>query len=286
MMDWTGLIRADFAVPTDRDAAVDELVGMLADQDPAVRDEQAYPVLLNWIRRGVLDGQLAAIGDRMLGRFEHPEVQARTFAPLILAAAVARDSAAVARDSAASDQEDAAGASTVADLLDAGTVRRWRDAFAAWWPGEAEIRGWDDRLGWLHAVAHGADLAGELGASPRLDGPAAADVLTLIAERVVAATDYRYAQMEEDRVAVAVAQILARPGLTVADATGWLEPVDRLFATGEPGPLPVPAANTFAVLRAVYVMVDRRALEHRRAVTDAVAARLHEAFPPYLADRE
>ncbi len=277
MLEWAGLIGADCAVPEDRDAAVDELVGMLADADPAVRDDQAYRVLATWIGRGVLDDRLTRLGDRMVGRFEHPEVPARTFAPLVLAAAVARDAAEVNKDAAARDHRS--------DLLDAVTVRRWRDAFAAWWLKETEIRGWDDRFGWLHAVAHGADLAGELGASPRLDAAEAGGVLTLIAERVVAPTGYRYAQMEEDRVAMAVAQILARAGLDAAEATGWLAPVDRLFATGEPGPLPVPAANTLAVLRAVYVMVDRRAVEHRTAVTDAVAARLHEAFPPYLADR-
>jgi len=59
----------------------------------------------------------------------------------------------------------------------------------------------------------------------------------------------------------------------------------RLFATGEPGPVPVEAANTFAVLRAAYVMIDRRAIPHRAAVTDAIAARLHEVFPPYPARR-
>lgn len=265
MTDWSAVIRTDFAVPADRSAAVGELVGMLADPDPVVRDEQAYPVLSTWIDRGVVDDRLAVLGDQMAARLDHPQVEARTFAPLILAAAVARDSQ--------------------AGLLDAATVRRWRDAFCAWWPAETDIRGWDERLGWVHAVAHGADLAGELGDSPRLSAAERAGLLEVVAERVVATTGYRYAQMEEDRLAVAVAQILARPGLTAAEATGWLAAVDRLFAAGEPGPLPVPAANTLAVLRAVYVMVDRSVIEHRIAVTDAVASLLHKAFPVYPAVR-
>ena len=144
----------------------------------------------------------------------------------------------------------------------------------------------EDRLGWLHAVAHGADLAGAFGASPRLSAAELADLLTVVAERIVAPTGYRYAQMEEDRVARATVRILARPELTAAAATGWLDTVDRLFATGEPGPLPIPVANSLAVLRAMYVMADRRALPHRTAVTDAVAARLHEVFGAYPAIRE
>ena len=266
MIDWAALIEQDFAVPDDLDAAVEELLAMLAAADPVVRDDRAYMVLVTWIRRGVLDGRLAAVGAEMEERLGHPEVQARTFAPLILAAAVDRD--------------------TAADLLDPPTVHRWRDAFAAWWPAETDIRGWDDSLGWLHAIAHGADLAGALGASPRLSADELADLLRLVGERVVSDTGYRYAHMEEDRVARAVARILARPQLPAAGAIGWLDPVGRLFAAGGPGPLPIPVANTLAVLRATYVMADRRELPHRTAVTDAIAASLHEAFGAYPAVRE
>jgi hypothetical protein len=240
---------------------LDELIAMLASADPAVRDDHAYPRLVTRIRDGRLDDRLATLGDAMVERLRHPEIQARAFAPLILAAAIDRDAA--------------------VGSLDAAKVGDWRDAFAAWWLGETDIRGWDDRLGWLHAVAHGADLAGALGASPRVPGTELSDLLTLIAERVAAPTGYRFAHMEEDRVARAVSRILARPELTEGGAVGWLAVVDRLFATVTPGPLPVPVANTLAVLRAVYVMVDRRAVPHRVAVTDAVAARLHAAFDAY-----
>ena len=256
MIDWNAVISDDCAVPDDLGGAVDELVLMLAAADPVVRDEQAYRVLATWIRRGVLDGRLAALGDTMAERLRHPEIQARTFAPLILAAALERD---------------------------LSVERRWFEEFTAWWPAEEDTRGWDEHLGWLHAVAHGADLAGSFGA--RLPPDDLPDLLATIARRVVAPTFYRYEQMEEDRVAEAAVRILRRPELTASAATGWLETVDELFATGEPGPLPVPVANTLAVLRATYVMADRHALHHRTAVTDAIAARLHLAFDAYPATR-
>jgi len=256
VIDWNAVISDDCAVPDDLGGAVDELVLMLAAADPVVRDEQAYRVLATWIRRGVLDGRLAALGDTMAERLRHPEIQARTFAPLILAAALERD---------------------------LPVERRWYEEFTAWWPAEEDTRGWDEHLGWLHAVAHGADLAGSFGA--RLPPDDLPDLLATIARRVVAPTSYRYEQMEEDRVAEAAVRILRRPELTASAATGWLETVDELFATGEPGPLPVPVANTLAVLRATYVMADRHALHHRTAVTDAIAARLHLAFDAYPATR-
>lgn len=266
MTDWAAVVTADFPVPDDLDAAVADLLELLASPDPEVRDWQAREVLRRWIERGVLDDRLAVIGDAMVERFAHPQVQARTFAPLILANSVDRAS--------------------TAGLLDAATLARWRSAFAGWWLTEPDVRGWDDELGWLHAVAHGADVVVAFGRSPRTTAPELAELLTLVAERTVAATDYRYAQQEEDRLARALASTLTRPELTEAQATGWLAPIDRLFATGEPGPLPIDAANTFAVLRATYVMVDRCAVPHRAAVTEAIAARLHEVFPPYPAVRE
>ncbi len=44
----------------------------------------------------------------------------------------------------------------------------WVQAFERWYPAEADLGGYDERLGWLHAVAHGADLIGVLGADQRV----------------------------------------------------------------------------------------------------------------------
>ncbi|AQZ65119.1 unnamed protein product [[Actinomadura] parvosata subsp. kistnae] len=94
MVDWDAVIKDDFAVPKGLTAAVDELAAMLTAADPMIRDGRAYEVLITWIRRGVLDDRLTALGGTMVARLSHAEVQARTFAPLILAAAVDRDAAA------------------------------------------------------------------------------------------------------------------------------------------------------------------------------------------------
>jgi hypothetical protein len=240
---------------------LEHLLTMLASPDPACRDGKAYPELVDRLRRGEWDDRLVEIGDLLVRRFEHPEVQARTFAPSVLAAVVERDA------------------------VDTGTVRSWRDAFVSWWLGENDLRGWDQRLGWLHAVAHGADLVGALGALPGLTGTEAGALITVVGRRITAETGYRYAQMEEDRLARAVGRILARADLTAADATDWLALVDQLFAEGGPGPLPVPVANTLATLRAVYIVADRGGTIRGTAVADAIAGRLHTAFPAYPAVR-
>ncbi len=48
-----------------------------------------------------------------------------------------------------------------------------------------------------------------------------------------------------------------------------------------PGPVPVPVANTLAVLRAAYVMLDRGSSPHRASETEAIVARLKVAFDRY-----
>ena len=108
---------------------------MLRSPDPVVRDGQAYSVLATWISRGVLPAeQLRELGDEMVRRFGDAEIQARTFAPLIL-------------DS----------------IVSAGVFEpSWVPPFERWYVAEEDLRGHDAKLGWLHAVAHGADLLGTL----------------------------------------------------------------------------------------------------------------------------
>jgi uncharacterized protein DUF2785 len=239
-----------------------------------LRDEQAYRVLVTWIGRGDLDTRLAALGDQAAGLLRHEEIQARTFAALILAAALNRDTAAGAP----------AGAGT--GVLDPDTVLRWRDAFAGWYLSEVDLRGWDERLGWLHAVAHGADALDEFGASPRLDRSDLLGLLALAAGRLTAPTGYLFAHQEDDRLAYALTRLLARPELTEADATGWLDAIRRFLASGTPGPVPAEASNTLRTLRCLYVMVDRGVRAggvlrpaHRGPILAALGGTLAIAFP-------
>jgi hypothetical protein len=275
MTDWAAVVTADFAPPAGRafPELADELLEALCSTDPALRDQQAYPVLTAWIIAGHLDDQLTALGERVTGLLSHPQIQARTFAALILAALIHRD--------------------TAAAVLDTQTLPYWTDRFAAWWLAETDLRGWDDRLGWLHAVAHGADVVGELGLSPRLDDKDLARQLDLVSARLLAPTSYVFAHQEDDRVALATATVLARPELPAAAATGWLDAVRRCFEDGHPEPVPAPVANTMRTLRSLYLMTDRgfrpdpdqdgRCIPpHRAEILAALGDVLHLAFPHQL----
>ncbi len=272
MTDWPAIIALDFAVPAGRAPRefLGELFDALGSPDPVLRDDQAYPVLATWIISGKLDDDLAAIGERSIAQFGHPELQARTFAALIGVVVVDRDAK--------------------TSLLDAATVLRWRDQFARWWLAETDLRGWDGELGWLHAAAHGADLAGAFGLSPRLDSGELVSLLQTTAARLLTPTDHVFAHQEDDRIALALASMLSRPEFSADQATAWLDPIGGYFDAAQPGPVPAPAINTMRTLRSLYVMADRGfrlgpdsdpiAVPHRTQLLASVGELLHAAFPP------
>lgn len=257
MTDWQQIADAGFELPPGEnvDDLAAELSDAMADPDPRLRDGTAYAVMATWIERGVLDRQLARLGDGMAERFSDPRIQARTFAALVLCWILERG----------------------------GFEDAWVSAFADWYPAEEDLRGFDPGLGWLHAVAHGADLLGVLGRDRRVRPER---MLELGARRMLADTDYVWRDAEEDRLGQAMALTLTRADLTADQSTGWLDLVEEKFSHGEPGPVPPYASNSIRTLRLLYVLADRgvRAepdtqpapLTHRAQVT----ARLTSCLAP------
>ncbi len=265
LADWRALAADGFPFPEDVPAArlAAELSELLVSPDPEVRDDQGYTAAARWIPAGRLDAVLVGLGDAAADRLTHPEVQARTFAPLVLRCVLERGHA-------------------VPGLVSEAAAARWYDAFAAWYPAERDTRGWDDALGWLHAVAHGADAAAAF--APALPDRRT-DLLDLCARRMTAPhTAYRYAQLEDARLARALTRVLLAPGLSEDQAAGWLSvPADAL-ARGGPGPVPVWAFNTFATLQSLHLHLVRGLDGRGRPPhADAVAARVADLLRlPYF----
>lgn len=230
MIDWNSVEAADCAVPTGRpmEELVRGLSAALADPDPLVRDGAAYSVLATWISRGVIDApRRLELGDEMAARFSDREIQARTFAPLVL------------------DM-----------LVEKGDFREsWVDAFARWYPAETDLRGYDEKLGWLHAVAHGADLLDRFGRHPDV---APTRMLDLASARLTAPTAHIWDQLEDDRLARAIAHVLTRPDISERDATAWLDPVGARFGADRIStPVPAHLTNCLRTLRLLHVLADR-----------------------------
>lgn len=256
MTDWAQ-VRADaFAVPADRPLAelVGELSAMLRSPDPQIRDGQAYSTLATWIGNGVLGAQeLRALGDEMVARFADPEIQARAFAPLILDSIVSR-----------------------------GVFEpSWVPPFERWYVAEEDLRGFDAKLGWLHAIAHGSDL---LGALARVTAVEPVQMLRLGIGRLLTPTEFVLRDLEDDRLGFALAVALTRQDLSEADAVSWLDPAVRAVATVPAAGFRPEISNTLRTMRVVYLLVDhglRLDDDHPRALVphrDQVKAKLMELF--------
>jgi Protein of unknown function (DUF2785) len=237
MIHWTPQVKQavldnDFLLPEGADLAglVDDLWAWLGSPDPRERDEVAYSVLATWIERGLLDGQLAALGKRAAADLGAPEVQRRTFATLLLAEVVGRDAG--------------------VRLVPAPRLHLWLAAWTTWYLDEPDLRSWDPQLGWLHAVAHGADTAGAFGQHPALAVDDLRRLLGTLAERL-RRVDQTLVQGEDDRVALAAYRILCRPELGVSDLQTWLDALSPVWTTLTPGPIPPNACLTVHTLRAL-----------------------------------
>ncbi|WP_120052550.1 DUF2785 domain-containing protein [Streptomyces griseorubiginosus] len=257
-LDWPSLAADGFPFPrrgVSSARLADELSAMLASPDARIRDEYAYTGAARWIGQGHLDGVLQSLGDTAARRFTHPEVQARTFAPLILCAVLLREH-------------------TTPGLVPRNTVESWYAEFCIWYPAEQDTRGWDDSLGWLHAVAHGADAAA---AFAKVLPDRRTELLELCARRMtVARTDYVYTQSEDARLARALTRVLQAPDLKSEEALGWLTVVADALEGGGPGPVPAWAFNTFATLQSLHLhltrgLADESAPPHAEAVASRVA---------------
>lgn len=238
-------------------SALRDLVDDLASPDPVVRDERAYAGLVQLVGSGDLRAHdrtwLAAA---MLERLRHERIEARAFAPLVLAA-----------------------------LVQAGDFdAAWVPSVTTWYVAEQDLRGHDPELGWLHAVAHGADFFGACGAAGVADPSALLDAL---ARRLVGPTPCVWRDQEDDRVAHALALVLTHPDVDETTAVTWLDHIRRLFASGSPGPVPPEASNTMRTLRSLHLALDEQPLHrgqpvtvrHAELVRGQIAALLHEVTP-------
>jgi Protein of unknown function (DUF2785) len=226
---------AQGAQPLDPGTLADQAWACLNDPDPEIRDGLAYPTLVSLLDAGELDDRLEELGDRAVAGFrlrrrsveplgvpaEHlgdPYALRRSFSALVLGEVIARDRVA-----------GAAGAR----LLPEPALGRWLLAWAGWYPAEPITSSHDRLRGWLHAVAHGADVARELALHPQLSAPELALLLQTMAARLHSLTQFLN-QTEDDRLALAALAILSRPELEPDAPGAWLASLSQLWTAARP----------------------------------------------------
>jgi hypothetical protein len=240
--DWAALRTADCAVPEDislTDAAA-ELINLLGDTDPAVRDDTAYVLLATWVRRGTYDDLLPGLGDGLsvglrhgLGEDGTDTVLRRSFSALLLAAAIERDN--------------------TARLLHPSVVMRWADVGLDWFLTEHDLRGHLGAKGWAHAAASGADLVAALGRSRHLSRDELAVLMEAVADRLARSAPHVLLHGEDDRLAYATMAIVQRNELEAAWLADWVRRLVKPFALDPAGPHAAAHVNTLNYTRALHL---------------------------------
>jgi hypothetical protein len=211
---WRGIKANDFAVPEGSAPGAlllevcDDLLGS---PDPELRDRLGYDISEAWIlrRKTVSDADLRPVVVLLeknlgagIGEDGTDSVLRRSFSALVLSLVAARDNAAPFLTAEEFD-----------GLLSAGL-----DYLAR----ERDERGFVRGSGWLHSVAHTADLLKLLARNPRLQPAAQRRILTGVSLKANGSSTF-WTWGEDDRLAAAALSILKRDDYDAATLDGWLD---------------------------------------------------------------
>ena len=185
------------------------LIACLGDPDPGIRDKHAFERLAAAMRAGEVDREtLASMESRLLKLVADADPQGfqRPFAILTLAEVARTDRL----KPWMSDQERGVLVDTAANYLS----------------GLTDYRAFDDKAGFRHGVAHGADFALQLALNPAVTRPQLDRLLAAIATQVAPKDPgVAYWAGEPDRLARAVIFIAQRKLHTDAEWKAWFATV-------------------------------------------------------------
>ena len=219
---WQSITAHEYKPPEGasvRDLAM-ELSSYLGSPDPQLRDGFGYSILTAWMTRGhALDTEtirdLAHIWLRNIDHVDNAVPNAvllRSFSALMLSIVVARDNA-----------EPFLTSDEFHDIL--------RGALA-YSRAETDLRGFDPRLGWIHATAHTADLLKFAARSRYISPQDQASLLAAIAQRLQSAPNV-FIYGEDERLARASLSVVMRKDFDAAAFSEWAGNLRKMMPNSE-----------------------------------------------------
>jgi hypothetical protein len=248
---WRAIVAADYALPEGESAAalIRELSGLLGSTDPELRDEFGYAIPAQWIyvQRLLSDPELSGLVElwtanlqQGIGESGTDSVLKRSFSALDLSILAALDNQ--------------------APFLDQAGFGKLLDAALRYLDQEQDVRGFVPGTGWLHSVAHTADLLKFLGRSQRLKKADQARILMAIGSKMQAPDGKVYRHGEDERLARAVLSLFHRRDLDTEAVKRWLAQLagkgDGLWdGTLDPGRY-AEVQNTKNLLKSLFVILS------------------------------
>lgn len=210
---WNSIAKNDYAVPAGHmlSELKETLFGYLGSIDPELRDDIAYIVYANWLKREMFTkeevrahvDELLANLNKGIGETESDSVFLRTFSVLLLAEIVHNDNK--------------------KPLLETDQIQSILAKGLWYLDAEKDPRGHIPVKGWAHALAHTADLMMVLGKNRQTEKADLEKILQGIANKLVHSTNWVYIHGEDDRLANAVMLTLQRALVSTDFLETWLK---------------------------------------------------------------
>ncbi|HEY8232789.1 MAG TPA: DUF2785 domain-containing protein [Vicinamibacteria bacterium] len=145
--------------------------------------------------------------------------------------------------------------------LDAPGYRRLLDDALAYLRDERDLRGFEPRVGWIHATAHTADLLKFLARDSRFTSDDQLRLLEAAWTRMAASSAPVFTHAEDERLAAALVSVVRRDDFEASRLDGWLQRFATLekqvWAKSPPDPQALDAAqNARNLLRSFYVLLS------------------------------
>ena len=214
---WRGIAAKKYEVPEGEKAfgLAKELSGYLKSSDAELRDDLAYSILAEWIleKNAFSADELLALEAEWRGNLNAgigesgtDSVFGRSFSALCLAAIAERE--------------------LKSQFLGEERYRKLLEAALEYLRDEKDLRGFDEKKGWIHATAHTADLIAALARHPLFTEADQAKVLEAAGKRVETARAI-FSFGEQDRLANALAAMAGRADFNLAGFELWVNRMDK-----------------------------------------------------------
>ena len=198
---WKSIAENDFKVPDGHDLfdLTEELLVYLGSSDSELRDMIAYQTFYHWINELDLyePDTLRSLRDILIDNLfvglrqsNNEGVLLRSFSALVLSLIVYRD--------------------TLKPFLEQDEFDDMLDAVLRYFDGEQDLRGYDDDLGWIHAVAHTADVLKFMVRNKKTVDENHEFILQSITNKLMASTDTILVHDEDERLALTALEIVRR----------------------------------------------------------------------------
>ncbi|MDD6771673.1 DUF2785 domain-containing protein [Inconstantimicrobium porci] len=225
----------------------DLMLKYIGDTDPHLRDELIYSTFCYWITEKCyfnseeLKEILNVILDKnhlfyKIGSEKEDSVVTRTFSMLVIDLLLYMN--------------------MQKQYLSLEEFNNLKDCVIRYYNEEKDLRGYEERIGWMHAAAHGADVLCSIVRSKQCDKETMLKVLDGL-NHVLENTKYLLSHEEDERMATVVYEVVIRNVLGREKVCQWISRLGSVITPGYSDEKYIQRVNTKNFVRSLYFRLIR-----------------------------